>query len=75
MIRLDLSGSRFDMSENTAEYAFAHKIAAQTGEDKGIETIDPNPPNLALGAEIVKAQTTISMHQAVKLVDGNRRLY
>ncbi|MFQ9951338.1 MAG: endo-beta-N-acetylglucosaminidase, partial [Clostridium sp.] len=75
LIRLDLSGSRFDMSENTAEYAFAQQIAAQTGEDKGIETIDPNPTNLALGAEIVEDQTTISIYQAVKLVDGNKDVY
>ena len=72
LIRLDLSGSRFDMSENTPEYAFAAQIATQTGEDKDIEIIEPNETNLALGAQIVADQTVnYSTYSAPNLFDGN----
>ena len=70
LIRLDLSGSRFDMSENTEEYAFATQIATQAGEDKGIAVTDPKLSNLALHAEIVKDQTSLS-YDADRFFDGS----
>ncbi len=72
MVRLDLSGSRFDMSENTAEYAFAAQIATQVDDDKDIVVSDPDVVNLAFEATIVEDQTTSYLMNAVKLVDGNK---
>ena len=69
MVRLDLSGSRFDMSENTPEYAFADQIATQVGEGKDVSITDPNRSNLALGATIVKDQTDLT-YNAERLFDG-----
>lgn len=71
LMRLDLSGSRFEMSEGTAEYAFAAQIATQTSEDKAFETYDPDVEiNMALNAAIVEDQTTVDLKTAKKLVDG-----
>ena len=76
MIRLDLSGSRFDMSENTAEYKFATKIADQVGDEKDIEIIDPNEVNLAENATIVEDQTVnYRVDLAQKLFDGGYNGY
>ena len=70
MIRLDLSGSRFDMSENTAEYAFTQQIATQVGDDKDITIVNPELSNLALGVTLVKDQIEISPTYSALLFDG-----
>ena len=72
MVRLDLSGSRFDMSENTSEYAFAAQIATQTDDDKDVVVSDPDKVNLAFEAAIVEDQITSSLQNALRLVDGNK---
>ncbi|MCI9274052.1 MAG: hypothetical protein HFE39_08905 [Clostridiales bacterium] len=68
MIRLNLSGSRFDLSEGTPERDFVNQIATQVDEEQSIETVDPNEVNLALNAKIVANQTNIN--NAYRLFDG-----
>ena len=72
LIRLDLSASRFDMSEGTSERIFADEISKQSDESKSVEVMDPNETNLALGAQVVADQTVnYSASLAAKLFDGN----
>ena len=56
---LDVSGSRFDLSEGTPEREFVDAVTAQA-EGKGDFTVPlPNPTNLAYGMDVV--DTNLSM--------------
>lgn len=66
LISLDLSSSRFDMSEGTLERALADAIDAQNVDSEDIVEKANEKSNLAIGSEIVSTTNP----DAYRLVDG-----
>lgn len=66
LISLDLSSSRFDMSEGTLERALADFVDAQNVDSEDIVEKAKEKSNLAIGSEIVSTTNP----DAYRLVDG-----
>lgn len=74
-VSVDLSGSRFDLSQGTPEKAFGDAMMKITSGKKDIVATDPKESNLALGAAIIEDQTDINLNNAPKIVDGDSDQY
>ncbi len=74
LVRMDLSGSRFDLSEGTPERAFVEQIRTQVSDDKSVGVIDPNITNLGPGATFVAEQSTVTASKAATLFDGDKSI-
>ncbi len=73
LVRLDISGSRFDLSEGTPERVFVEQIRTQVSDDKSVGVIDPNITNLGPSATLVAGQSNVSASNAAALFDGNKK--
>ena len=72
LIRLDLSGSCFDLSEGTPEALFVEQIQSQVSEDKSVDVISPNTVNIAPDATLIAEQSSDGAESIFSgLIDGN----
>ena len=56
VVSVDLSGSRFDLSEGTPEKEFAEAMAELTSGKEDIETVDPGLSSVSVGAAVVSSK-------------------
>ena len=70
-VAVDLSGSRFDLSEGTQEKAFADAMEEITEGKQDKVSEEEELSNLARGAAIVMDQTTVEEYVAEGIVDGS----
>ena len=68
VVSVDLSGSRFDLSEGTPEKAFVDAMMELTAGKEDIETMDPGLSSLSMGATVVSSK---NIRSPEGLFDGN----
>ena len=70
LVRLDLSGSRFDLTEGTPEALFVDQMESQVSEDKTVDIVSPNTVNIAPDATLLEDQSSEDQDFFDSLTDG-----
>ena len=70
VVSVDLSGSRFDLSEGTPEKEFAEAMAELTSGKEDIETVDPGLSSVSVGAAVVSSK---NIRNPEGLFDGSEK--